>query len=165
MVDEKMEIQTTERELTYTRMFDATPAEVFDAFSSCEHLRHWWGPRLWPMQDCTIEFVIGGVWHYCMRGPNEGDEAWSKAVYQEIDRPKRLVYRDYFCDKDGNTNTELPSSLVTFTFTPQDGQTQLKGHAVYEDPADLKQVLEMGMLEGMSETLDRLEEYLLKPQG
>jgi uncharacterized protein YndB with AHSA1/START domain len=164
MDDKKMEVRTTENELTYTRMFDAPPTLVFEAFSSCEHLRHWWGPRMWPMAECSVDFVVGGMWHYCLRGPNEGDESWGKAIYQEINGPKSLVYRDYFCDKDGNTDPNMPSTLVTYTFIARDGQTQLTGQAEYEDPADLQQVLEMGMLEGMAETLDRLDEHLAQSQ-
>jgi uncharacterized protein YndB with AHSA1/START domain len=165
MTDPKMEVHTTEKELTYTRTLNAPPALVFEAFSSCEHLRNWWGPRTWPMAECTIDFVVDGVWHYCLRGPNEGDESWGKAVYEEIAAPERLAYRDYFCDQDGNVDPDLPSTLVTYTFTERDGLTELTGHALYEDPADLQRVLDMGMIDGMTETLDRLEEHLIDLQS
>ena len=160
MSDQKMEVRTTDNELMYTRIFDAPPALVFNAFSTCEHLRQWWGPRTWPMAECTIDFRVDGVWHYCLRGPNEGDEAWGKAVYEEIVKPERLVYRDYFCDAAGNINPDLASALVTYTFGEHDGQTQLTGRALYDDPAGLEQVLSMGVIEGMTETLDRLDEHL-----
>jgi len=160
MSSSKMSVETTERELIFTRTFDAPRELVFRAYSSCEHLKHWWGPRTWPMQECTMDFREGGVWHYCLRGPNQGDASWGKAVFQQIVEPERLVYQDFFCDEQGNVNAELPTVLSTLEFTAVGGKTTLKGRAEYASPSDLKTVLEMGMVDGMSETLDRLEEHL-----
>lgn len=160
MSEQKMDVKTTDTELTFRRLFEAPPDLVFEAYSSCEHLRYWWGPRTWPMNECTLEFRVGGEWLYCLRGPNEGDEAWGKAIYEEIVKPHRLVYRDYFCDKEGQVNPDLPSTLVTMTFSRREGNTLMTGHALYEKPADLEQVLAMGMVEGMTESLDRLDEHL-----
>lgn len=160
MTDEKFQFETTERELVFTRQFDAPRELVFAAYSSCEHLRNWWGPRTWPMVDCTLDFRVGGIWHYCMRGPNEGDESWGRAVYEVIVEPERIVYNDAFSDSEGNINRELPRTRATLEFNPRDGKTVLTGRAEYPSAAELKQVLEMGMVEGMSETMDRLEEHL-----
>ena len=107
-----------------------------------------------------MDFREGGVWHYCLRGPNQGDASWGKAVFQQIVEPERLVYQDFFCDEQGNVNAGLPTVLSTLEFTAVGGKTTLKGRAEYASPSDLKTVLEMGMVDGMSETLDRLEEHL-----
>lgn len=155
-----MKVETSERELIYQRTFEAPRELVFRAYSSCEHLKHWWGPRSWPMAECTMDFREGGSWHYCLRGPNEGDASWGKAVFEEIVEPKRITYRDFFADEEGNTNSELPTVLTTLEFAEVEGQTRLTGRAVYPSADELETVLEMGMIEGMSETLDRLEEHL-----
>lgn len=160
MIDSKMEVRTTDRELIFTRMLDAPRKLVFEAYSSCEHLSHWWGPRMWPMAECTLDFRVGGTWHYCMRGPNEGDEAWGKAVYQEIVEPERIVYADSFSDKDGNLNQELPQGIVTMEFAEDGQRTRLTGRTLYPSHDDLEKVLEMGVIEGMTETIDRLAEHV-----
>ena len=162
MENKKMHIETTERELIYKRVFDAPRELVFETFTSCEHLKHWWGPRTWPVSYCKIDFRVGGVWHYCMSGPNEGDESWGKVIYKEIDAPEKLVYEDYFSDAEGNINKDFPSTLATYQLEEQDGKTVITGRALYQKPEDLQKVLEMGMVEGMTETLDRLDEYLEK---
>ncbi|MEX0773973.1 MAG: SRPBCC domain-containing protein [Balneolales bacterium] len=156
----KTKVETTERELIMTRIFDAPRELVFETYSDCKHLKNWWGPRTWPLSYCKMDFRVGGAWHFCMSGPNEGDESWGKGIYKEIAEPERIVYNDYFSDKDGNINEDMPSTLATFEFAEHEGKTKITCRSEYQKPADLKKVLEMGMVEGMTETLDRLEEHL-----
>ncbi len=94
-----------------------------------------------------------------MQGP-DGQLACGKAVYRQIEKPERIVYEDYFVDENGNVNEELPNGLMTFEFADLGSSTKVTGRAQYPQAADLQTVLEMGVVEGMSETLDRLEEHL-----
>lgn len=160
MAQSDQEVVTGERELVLTRTFDAPRELVFAAYSSCEHLSNWWGPRAWPMEECTMDFRVGGVWHYCLRGPNEGDESWGKAVFDEIVEPERIAYTDAFSDSEGNVNEQMPQTKSSVELTDVDGRTRLTLRAEYPTPEDLEQVLEMGMEAGITETLDRLEEHL-----
>lgn len=43
--------------------------------------------------------------------------------------------------------------------------TILKSTATYATPEDLKKVSDMGMVEGITQTLDRLDEYLAVDGG
>lgn len=153
-------VETTERELVVTRTFQAPRERVFRAYSSCEHLKNWWGPRSWPMAECTMDFRVGGVWHYCLRGPDEGDESWGRAVFEEIVEPERIVYTDAFSEADGNVNEAMPQTRSTVELAETDDGTRLTLRAKYPTADDLEQVLEMGMVAGMTETLDRLDEHL-----
>jgi uncharacterized protein YndB with AHSA1/START domain len=103
----------SDREFVMERTFDAPRKLVFEAFSDCKHLTHWWGPKDWTLPVCKIDFRPGGVWHYCMRGP-EGDESWGKAIYREIVEPERIVYLDTFADEAGNPLAlrQKPSLMV-----------------------------------------------------
>lgn len=160
MTKHELKVETSDRELVLTRLFDAPRDLVFKAFSSCEHVRNWWGPRTWPVAECTMDFRVGGVWHYCMRGPNEGDESWGRADYEEIVEPERIVYTDAFCDAEGRINERMPRAQVAYSLTGVDGVTTLTARTVYPSAKELQTVLEMGMIEGITETLDRLEEHL-----
>ena len=146
-------------ELVATRTFDAPRQLVFAAYSSCDHIKNWWGPRTYPTTFCEMDFRPGGTWRYCMTGP-EGDEAWGKGVYSEIVEPERIVYRDYFTDSQGVESAEMPSAAITVEFLQQNGRTELVSKTKYDSKEDLQKVLEMGVEEGFAETLDRLEEYL-----
>ncbi len=153
--------QPTERDLVMSRVFDAPQEMVFKAFSNCAALMQWWGPRLWPTKFCEIDFRPGGVWRYCMRGP-AGEEAWGKATYRDIVSPERIAFVDAFTDADGNETPGMAQAQVVVEFAEYDGKTRLTTRATYASPADLKSVLDMGMVDGMTETWDRLEEFLAK---
>lgn len=149
----------SDREFVMERIFDAPRELVFKAFSECERLAHWWGPKGWTLPVCKMDFRPGGVWLYCMRGP-EGEESCGKAVYREIVEPERIVYTDAFADAEGNVLEGMPEMLITVTFAEHDGKTKLTNRAQFASAADLERTLGMGMVEGLTETWDRLEAYL-----
>jgi uncharacterized protein YndB with AHSA1/START domain len=160
MSTNQIQVETKGEELVLTRQFDAPREKVFRAYSDCKHLKNWWGPRTWPLTQCKMDFRVGGKWHYCMTGP-DGTEAWGLMIYKEIVAPERIVYEDHFSDKDGNQNKELPTTVATTEFQEKDGKTIVKTIAKYPTPDDLKKVIDMGMIPGITETFDRLEEYLV----
>lgn len=153
--------------LILERVFNAPRELVFKVFSDADHLKQWWGPRGWEVTVSKIDFRPGGEWHYCMKcmDENQGDfygmESWGKSVYQEIEEPEKIVYIDYFSDAEGNVTEGMPAANSTLTFVDQDGKTNLISRTVYESEEALKTVLDMGMEEGITQTWDRLEEYLV----
>ncbi len=151
--------ELAEREFVMERIFDAPCELVFQAFSACERVARWWGPKGWTLPVCQMDFRPGGVWLYCMRGP-AGEEGCGKATYREIVEPERIVYTDAFADADGNVLEGMPEMLITLTFAEHNGKTKLTNRAEFASVADKEATLAMGMVEGLTETLDRLEEYL-----
>ncbi|UVI29209.1 SRPBCC domain-containing protein [Paenibacillus spongiae] len=155
-----------DRVLVLERVFDAPRDLVFKMFKEPEHLKRWWGPRGWELSVCTVDFRPGGVWHYCMKcidqnqGQFFGMESWGKGVYKEIVEPEKIVYTDYFSDAEGNTNDDMPSTECTLEFIDLGGKTKLVNRAEYVSAEALKTVMDMGMLQGITETWDRLEECL-----
>ena len=167
MSDNKMASRVeNDNVLVLERDFDAPRELVFKMFKESEHLKHWWGPRGWELPVSKIDFRPGGSWHYCMKcvDENQGDfygmESWGKFHYKEIDEPKRIVYTDYFSDAEGTVNTTLPASDTVLEFVDVGGKTRLVSRTEYASAEDLKKVMEMGMLQGITETWDRLGEHL-----
>ena len=160
MSNSKLNVETKGRELIMERIFDAPPELVFEAYSSCEHLKNWWGPKEWPMDECSMEFKEGERWHFCLRGPNDGDESWGLAVYQKIVEPEQIVYKDYFSDKEGNINKEMPEMLITVNFIRHEGKTKLSSTTLFDNTEMLEKTVEMGAVEGMNSSLDRLDGHL-----
>ncbi|MDQ0088824.1 uncharacterized protein YndB with AHSA1/START domain [Paenibacillus anaericanus] len=152
--------------LILEREFNAPRELVFQAFTQAEHLKQWWGPRGWSLPVCHVDFREGGVWHYCMKceDKNQGDfygmESWGKATYREIVVPEKIVYMDYFSDAEGNVAEDMPQTLVTLTFIETDNGTKVINRGEYATAEGLKQVMDMGMMQGITETWNRLVEHL-----
>jgi len=166
----KMVSRVEGRTLVLERTFNAPRELVFKAFSEAEHLKNWWGPKGWTLPVCNIDFRPGGTWHYCMKCADEsveyyGQESWGIGVYHEIVAPERIVYVDSFSDAEGNISKEMPETLVTMDFIEEDGKTKIISSSQYASEEALQTVLGMGMLAGITETWDRLEQHLAQSQS
>ena len=136
-----------------TRVFDAPRRLVFEAHSSPEHLRHWWGWRDSTLPVCDMDFRPGGAWRFVQRTA-DGQEYGFRGVYREIVPPERIVQTFEFDGMPGHISVE------TLTFEERDGQTTLTSTSVFQSMEDRDGMLQSGMEAGAAETLDRLAEYL-----
>jgi uncharacterized protein YndB with AHSA1/START domain len=148
------------RTFVVERVFNAPRAKVFAAFTECQHLMHWWGPHEWPISQCDMDFRVGGSWHYAMRETATGNESWGLMLFDEIRSPEFIRYRDVFSDANRTINTELPETVATLHFHAEGEKTRVVSSSVYPNEAALKQVLDMGMEEGLKQTWDRLDSYV-----
>lgn len=159
---------STNHEFSISRTFNAPRDLVWQAFTDCEHLQHWWGPQGWTLPVCKLDLREGGTWHYCMKGTMEDGsemESWGLATYREIIAPERLVYSDAFSDAEGNVNEALPQMTTIITFEEVDGGTRVTDVARYDTVEALQTVLDMGMEAGINQTWDRLAAYLPSLKG
>jgi uncharacterized protein YndB with AHSA1/START domain len=149
------------KQLTLERVFDAPRELVFKAWSEAERLKQWWGPKSWPLVYCEVDFQPGGVWHYAMQGP-DGTKSWGKGVYTEIVVPSRIAFTDGFSDEAGNINESMPTMTIAVDFIDEGGKTRVVSRAEFASSEDLEALIKMGMIEGVKETWDLLEEYLAR---
>jgi len=143
----------SEREIAMTRVFDATRRLVFEAWTNPEHLPNWMlGPRGWTMPVCEIDLRPGGAWHFVWRR-SDGTEMGMRGVYREITPPKRLVSTESW-------GGDWPETLNTLILSEEDGKTTITNTVLYPSKEARDAALQTGMKEGVSESFDRLEEYL-----
>ena len=146
--------------------FEAPRDRVFAAFTEKEQLEAWWGPEGWTTEIKMFEFIEGGIWHYCMRceDPNQGEffgmESWGKAIFRKIDAPHSYAHADYFSDASGTISEELPGSENTTTFEAVGERTRVLFRSDFKTEEAVRQVLEMGMKEGFTSQLHRLDHLL-----
>lgn len=166
MSEFKISINNETNEFIAERTFDAPRDRVWNAFADAEKLAKWWGPRGWETTIKTFDFTPGGTWLYGMKcvdqnqGEFYGQESWGKAIYEQIDEPNKIVYRDYFADAEGVINESMPAGLTTMEFTDEGDQTRVITRTKYDKPEELKAVTGMGMEQGFRETWDRLAEFV-----
>ena len=143
--------KSTPRELVITRVFDASRALVFEAWTKPEHLVHWFCPNGFTLPVCEIDFRVGGSQRLCMRASG-GWEHYVHGVYREIVPPERIVWTSAFEDVPGS------EVLTTVTFADHDGKTKLTVHQTYSFESDATR----GAPQGWTETLDHLAAYVAK---
>lgn len=160
----KTQVTKKEKKLILTREFDAPPELMFEVWSDCKHLKHWWGPKEWPMKECDMDFREGGEWHYCLRGPNEEDVSWGLAKYKEINKPESIFYMDHFSDKDRNINQAMPGMQITVEFQPHNGKTRQISTTQFSSNEERDKIHDMGVAQGMESSSLRLDEYLQQIQ-
>jgi uncharacterized protein YndB with AHSA1/START domain len=141
------------REATATRVFDAPRELVFEAMTNPEHVKRWYGPRDTQLTSCEIDLRPGGRFRFVMGGPENTEFAFS-GVYQEVERPARVVNTWVF--------EPYPDSaaLETATWEEQDGRTTVRLSILFQTPEDYAGWAGSGAFGGWSETLDRLAETI-----
>jgi uncharacterized protein YndB with AHSA1/START domain len=85
----------SEREIAFTCRFQRRARLVFEAWTTPEHLRHWWGCEGSSITHCAIDLRAGGSWSLVMRMA-DGSEHPFHGNYREILRPHRLVYTECY---------------------------------------------------------------------
>ncbi|WP_231637384.1 alpha/beta fold hydrolase [Paenibacillus sp. FJAT-27812] len=148
------------RELTVERMVALPQQLAWEGWTKPEHIARWWGPKLWTSTVYEMDVRPGGVWRYSLKSDdNNGEEAFCKAVYQEVNEPSLLVYTDSFADKDWNI-VENSEMLTTVQFEAATNGTKLSIVTRFSSAEELDNAEAMGMVEGFTEAFDRLEIYL-----
>jgi uncharacterized protein YndB with AHSA1/START domain len=145
----------TDREIVFTRVFNAPRTLVFEAMTKPELLNRWFfGPPGWSLSICEIDLTVGGAYRYVWLGP-DGTEMGMGGVHREIVPPERIVSTQLF-DEDW-TGGEAVGTLV---LTERDGKTTLTNTVLYSSREARDAVLKTPMEHGMAMGYDRLAELL-----
>ncbi len=99
-------------------MIPARPERLFEAWTTPEHLRKWWGPPGGCCTHATVEPVVGG--RYLIGNVlADGSTVTISGRFTVIDPPRKLSYT--WQVQPGPDQAEL----VTITFTPREGGTEV----------------------------------------
>jgi uncharacterized protein YndB with AHSA1/START domain len=146
----------SDREVVFTRAFEAPRELVFEAWTNPEHVRHWWGLRGSTMVLCEADVRPGGSWRYVTTA-EDGAEVPFTGVYQEVTPPERLVYTEMYDVEPFNSGDP---AVNTATFTQEEGGTLVTVTTVYPSKEVRDFALSTGMEAGAAESYDRLAEHL-----
>ncbi|MGH6782707.1 MAG: SRPBCC family protein [Sphingomonadaceae bacterium] len=87
-MDKKVE---TAPSLTMKRRLNATPAEVYRAWTQPELLARWFGPENVRAEKAEIDARVGGHYRIAMRG-SDGELHQVSGEYHEVVENERLVF-------------------------------------------------------------------------
>lgn len=83
-----------QRTLVVTRVFDATPQEIWKAWSRPELLVQFFGPEGSPVdpESLTMDFRVGGEFSLNMVNQEDGSVYPMQAEYVEVEEPTKLAF-------------------------------------------------------------------------
>jgi uncharacterized protein YndB with AHSA1/START domain len=141
----------SDREVVVTRTINGPARIVFEAFTKPELFKRWWVPKSLGLTllSCELDVRVGGT--YRLVFSHSGGEMAFFGKYLEVKPPSRLVWSN---DEGGEGG-----AVTTVTLEEKAGKTLL----VLSDLYPSKKALDdgIGSTDGMSETLDQLDELVV----
>jgi uncharacterized protein YndB with AHSA1/START domain len=138
-----LEIDRRAHTIRLTRMFDATCAQIFAAWTEPDQVKCWWDAAGGVLRVCEIELRPGGAFRFVTH--SHPDMPFT-GTYREIAPPDRLVFEAL-----GSTGRVLLRELG--------GKTHMVVEIECRDADHLDHFLKMGVDAGTSQTLDNLVAY------
>ncbi|MBH2007432.1 SRPBCC domain-containing protein [Candidatus Saccharibacteria bacterium] len=137
--------------------------KVWKAYADKDWFEKWWGPEGWETTAKEFNFAPGGQVHYGMKCIDErqgdwyGKSSWGVMQIKEVSEGKSFTYQDFFSDEDGVLDMNMPALIVTNEFIEEDGKTRIISTSLADKPAQIEELIKMGMIEGFSSQLDKLD--------
>jgi uncharacterized protein YndB with AHSA1/START domain len=152
----KLQVETpSDREISFTRIFNAPRKLVFDAWTKPELLKRWlYGPNGWSLDVCEVDLRVGGRYRFGWKHTN-GNVMGMGGIYKEVVPPERMVNTQLF-DQDW-TGGEAVGTLV---LTEKDGKTTTVNTVLYASKQARDGALSTPMADGMEMGYVRMEDIL-----
>jgi len=147
------------RTLTITAEFAAPVERVWAIYADPRQLERVWGPPTYPSTFKDHSLAVGGRMNYVMTGP-EGDQHAGFWNITAVDEPNGFEFEDGFADLDFNPTPGMPVSRNVFRFEADGRGTRATYTSTYETAEALQQVLDMGMEEGATESINQIDDLL-----
>ena len=120
-VSAKTRTSTKDRDLILTRIVDAPPEKVYQAWANPELLKQWFAPLPWTTPIVEADVRAGGASLIVMRSPDGSDYPY-QGVYLEVVENVRIVLTNAYT-KAWEPSTK-PFTTVILTFEPHAGKTK-----------------------------------------
>ena len=146
------------QELFITREFDAPRELVFRAHIDPDLYVQWVGPRELTMSLETFEPRAGGSYRYIHKD-SDGNEYAFHGVNHEVLAPERIISTFEFEGLPEKGHVVLETLRLDAL---AGGRTRLTVQSVFQSVADRDGLIQAGMVRGVTEGYERLDEQLEK---
>jgi uncharacterized protein YndB with AHSA1/START domain len=143
------EIDRTTHTLRFSRVFDASRAQVFTAWTEPEQVTGWWDAAGGRLTVCEIDLRIDGAFKFVTQSHPDMPFA---GIYREITPPERLIFEAL-----GSTGRVLLQDVA--------GKTHMTVEIQCGSAEHLDQFLKQGVAAGTAQTLDNLVGHLRKDKS
>ena len=147
------------RSITVVREFAGKRQLVWDCHTRRELLDRWFAPKPLTTKTKHMDFRAGGYWHYAMITP-DNQHFWNRLDYKTISPIDGYTAEDGFCDQAGTVNSDMPGSHWSVAFADRGTRTLVTTLITYRSSEALQAAIAMGLKDGLTSTLERLDELL-----
>jgi uncharacterized protein YndB with AHSA1/START domain len=110
--------------LVTKRTFDASPDELFAAWTDPKQVAVWYGPEGFKKTDIhTFDVREGGSYSLTMNAP-DGSQHKLRGVFKKVEKPHKLVLT-WQWEEGGKNNMTGEETLVTVEFKPVGDSTEM----------------------------------------
>ena len=143
-----------------TRLFKAPRHLVFEMWTDPRLVAQWWGVAGSTVSACELDVRPGGRWRIDMRIA-DGTVFPNGGVYLEVIPNELIVYSDV-ADPASPAWDGAPRGDVIHTVTFEDaaGMTKVSLESRFSSAADYERLVRSGIMNGIGQSLDRLERLL-----
>lgn len=150
------------KQLTITRVLNASIERVFDAWTKPELISQWWGPQGVTIPESEADLKVGGKLYIVMlageqMGPMAGARWPMKGMFEQIDRPSKLVFTNQAIDEAGNVLIDGRTTVELESIGPNETRLSLNVTAVGVAPGSSQMLA--GMNQGWTQSIDKLEKF------
>lgn len=128
-----------------TRTINASPEQVFKAWTHPHYLAKWWGPKDFKNTFQEFDLRPGGAWNFVMHGPN-GTDYPNSSTFVEINTPEKLVFN----------HVSKPHFQVVATFEEAGGQTKVTFQQIFKTQEECNKIRAFAG-DANEQNMDRLE--------
>lgn len=143
------------RELVLTRVLNATPAQLFKAWTTPELMKQWFAPKPYETPVIEIEPRDGGKFRTVMTGP-DGFHMDSTGIFLKVEKDRRIITTDAFGPDWKPTEKAFFSAEILFDDLGS-GKTRYTAIARHWSVEDCETHEKMGFHEGWGQVATQLE--------
>lgn len=145
-------------DLVLERIVDLPPSQVWQAWTTPEHLMPWFCPKPWTTIECEIDLRPGGIFKTVMRSPEGEVMPAGAGCYLEVVPNERLVWTDALLPGYRPSTESFMTAMILLE--PHGTGTKYTAIARHKNEEDTRKHAEMGFVEGWGIALDQLVEYM-----
>jgi uncharacterized protein YndB with AHSA1/START domain len=152
-------------DLSFERIVDLAPQQVWAAWTTPQHILHWFTPKPWETIDCEIDLRPGGLFRTTMRSP-EGREYPNAGCFLEVVADRKLAWTNALepgyrpvQHRSGRPEGWFPFTAV-ITLAPHGQGTRYSALVIHADQESCTQHRAMGFEAGWGKALEQLVDYM-----
>jgi uncharacterized protein YndB with AHSA1/START domain len=142
------------------REFAAELELVWQSWTLAKLLDQWWAPSPYRTETKTMDFRVGGVWHYALVSPG-ANKHWCRSDYKTIESYKHITELRSFSDEFGTIDPAVKPTECNIDFTYREGKTLVAMLEKYTNPKMFERMATDSHKKGFSAHLINLDKLLL----